>query len=402
MSALVGAVGGTWAGVLSGHLPTIPPPVAVPSSGLCLPTVVCPSQIIDIGGGLTSSLAKQAATSVLDSVGSGLTQAAAWLVAHVMALIQESTRPEMGAHWFSWEMGLMERVALTVLLPLLMAATIGPVLRQDGRRLWRVWAVGLPMALFAGLAASQLAGLGLAATDSMCSMVEGPHAEELGRQFARAMIAGPVAAAPLLVQMILAGLAVAGALAVWLELTVRSAGVYVATFFMPLTLAAYVWPVTAGLAKRAVEILVSLILSKFVIVASLSLGLAALTGGGVDAPVSGAAILLIAAFAPFALLRLAPVVEASAIAHLEGMSRRPARAAARVASYAAAAPTHPATQLVMSAATARAGSGAASAGGGLGVQVVTAQHLPEAQAAFPLPGPVRPAEGDAGGGGQVG
>lgn len=355
-----------------------------PARGSCFPTLICPSQIIDAGSGFASSVAKQAASSVIDAVGSGLTQAAAWLVAHVMELIQSTTSPDLGAAWFSAETGLMEQVAVTVILPVLMAATIGPVLRQDGRRLFRIWGVGLPLGLFAGYAGSQLAGLGLAATDQLCGLVIGSHSQQLGRQFAQAMTGGTVLGAPLFVQIILAVLTLCGAVLLWLELTVRSAGVYVATFFMPLALVAYIWPSTAGIAKRAVEILVSLILSKFVIVASISLGLAALAGGGVDAPISGAAILLIAAFAPFTLFRLAPVVEASAIAHLEGMSRRPVRAAARAATTVATAQTHPVTQMVMSAAASRAP--ASGGDGGLGLRAVSAQLIPEATPDFPVGG----------------
>lgn len=356
-----------------------------PAASFCIPNVVCPSQIIDAGSGLANSVAKQAASSVLDAIGSGLSQAAAWVVGHVMDLIQSTTSPDLGAGWFSSEIGLMEQVAVTVILPVLMVATIGPVLRQDGRRLFRIWGVGLPLGIFAGLAGSQLAGLGLAATDALCGLVVGSHSQALGRQFSEAMTSNAIIGAPLFVQIILAVLTLSGAVLVWLELMVRSAGVYVATFFMPLALITYIWPATAGIAKRAIEILVSLILSKFVIVASITLGVAALSGGGVDAAVSGAAILLIAAFAPFSLFRLAPVVEASAIAHLEGMSRRPGRAAARTATAAAAAPVHPVTQLVMSAATRGGGSGT-SGDGGLGVRAVTSQDIPEATANFPLKG----------------
>src|SRR5262249_53184923 len=79
-------------------------------------------------------------------------------------------------------------------------------------------------------------------------------------------------------------------------------------------------------------------------------GAAAIRGGpSPDNAVIGSAILLIAAFAPFCLLRLAPVVEAGAIAHLEGLSRRPGRVAGRVASTAAAGPLHPGVGLLLSA-----------------------------------------------------
>jgi hypothetical protein len=142
---------------------------------------------------------------------------------------------------------------------------------------------------------------------------------------------------------------------------VRAAAIYVAVFFMPLALACYVWPATAAIAKRSVELLVALILSKFVIVATLTLGVAALRGGpSADTAIVGAAILLIAGFAPFCLLRLAPVVEVGAIAHLEGLSRRPLRVFNRVASTAAAGPTHPVVGLVLSARSGAARPPAAS------------------------------------------
>lgn len=361
-------------------------------TGLCLPGIYCPSADLGVGSGLTNAISKQAASSVIDALSSGLTQAADWLVGHVLDLIQTSTAPRMGAAWFGPEMALMRQVALVV-LPVLMAATIGPVLRQDGRRLFRVWGVGLPVAVLAGLAGAQIAGWGLAATDALCSMVAGSHSGKLAQQFTTAMAANALPGAPVFIQMIVAVLTLCGAVLVWLELMVRSAGVYVATFFMPLALVAYIWPVTAGAAKRAVEILASLILSKFVIVASVSLGLAALSGGGVDATVSGAAVLLIAAFAPFALLRLAPVVEASAIAHLEGMSRRPGRAAARTVTAAAGAPVHPVTQLVMSTAGG-ASMSPSRRDGGLPARMVAAQPIPEAQADYRM-GP--PEAGDAAG-----
>lgn len=358
--------------------------IAGPISLLCVAPGVCPGQALDAGGGVGGSVAAQAATSVLDAIGSALSDSSAWLVGHVMGLIESSTGPQLYSGWFGGEMALMGRVIVLVVLPVLMAATIGPVLRQDGRRLFRVWGVGLPLALVAGLAGSQAAGWGLAATDALCAEVLGSHAQHFGHQFSAA-IAAPAAGDPLFVGVILSLLTLVGAVLLWLELVVRSAGVYVATFFMPLALVGYIWPATAGVARRAVEILVSLILAKFVIVASLSLGAAALGGGGVDAAVSGGAILLIAAFAPFVLLRLAPVVEASAIAHLEGLSRRPGRAAERAATSAASAPTHPVTSLVMSGAAARW----AAAATGEGASGGSASDEPAGRAVVAQPVPMR-------------
>jgi len=115
---------------------------------------------------------------------------------------------------------------------------------------------------------------------------------------------------------------IAGALGVLLELWMRMAAVYVAVLFLPIVLAGLVWPATARWARRLVELLTVLILSKFIIVAVLSLAASALAsgfaGGDLAALLGGAALLLLAAFAPYTLLRLAPIVEAGAAAHLEG------------------------------------------------------------------------------------
>src|SRR6202030_4072009 len=78
--------------------------------------------------------------------------------------------------------------------------------------------------------------------------------------------------------------------------------------------------------RRLGELLAVLILSKFVIVAIVSMAVGA-TASGVNAPngpslLGGAALLLLAAAAPFTLLRMVPLVEAGVVGHLDGVSRR--------------------------------------------------------------------------------
>jgi len=115
-----------------------------------------------------------------------------------------------------------------------------------------------------------------------------------------------------------------------------------------------------------------------VIVDALTLGLAALSSGtSADVAVAAGAILLIAGFAPFTLLRLAPVVESAAIAHLEGVSRRPFRAASRAASMAAAPAQNPAARLLLSRMQPSSAPGEPSP--------VMAVPLPQARPDYPPP-----------------
>ncbi|HUE60837.1 MAG TPA: hypothetical protein VMO88_14775, partial [Acidimicrobiales bacterium] len=207
---------------------------------------------------------------------------------------------------------------------------------------------GLPVAAIAAGAATLFTDLGLQATDSLTSLVVGG---QLNLHGALLNLAGDTVAtgSPVLVAMGIYLLALAGALMVWLELVLRSAAIYVAVFFMPLALATFIWPSMATVAKRSVQVLVALVLSKFVIFATLWLGLSVVAGdSSIDGALEGAGILLLASFAPFALLKLVPVVEVGAIAHLEGLSRRPFRAASRTAAVAAA-PSHPAVQRILAA-----------------------------------------------------
>jgi hypothetical protein len=316
-------------------------------------SVVCPIPVVcSAVPAVGSGIAKAAANGVLDALTSALSTAADWLVGHVIDLVNSTTRVDLSASWFLEREGAMRGLLELVVAPLLMAASLGAVLRQDPRRLVRIWAVGLPVAAIVGIAGVQFANLALSATDAMCGVVIGGDGSKVAGRFSDVMAGTLTSGLPMPVQMIVYLLIIAGTLLVWLELILRAAGVYIAMFFMPLALAGYVWPATASMAKRTVELLSALILSKFVIVAALTLGLAALDGRSApDSAIAASAILLLAGFAPFSLLRLAPVVEAAAIGHLEGVARRPFKAASRAVTTAAAAPAHPVARLLLARAS---------------------------------------------------
>ena len=107
--------------------------------------------------------------------------------------------------------------------------------------------------------------------------------------------------------------AVMAALALAVELLVRAAAVYVVVLMLPLAFAALIWPARRILAVRMVELLVSLILSKFVIVAVLSLAGSSLVKA--SSPALAAAfhaqwlLLLLSTLAPWTLMRILPFTE---------------------------------------------------------------------------------------------
>jgi hypothetical protein len=83
---------------------------------------------------------------------------------------------------------------------------------------------------------------------------------------------------------------------------------------LPLAFSALVWPARRIWAARLVELLIALILSKFVIVAVLSLAGAALgqAGAGPSILLPAMALVFLATFSPWAVLRILPFAELAA------------------------------------------------------------------------------------------
>jgi hypothetical protein len=314
--------------------------VALPRTGPgCLAVSVVSCVAPSVGKGIASTAGGIAASVIGVFVGY-LGNAATWLDTQVAGLLIRNTDPNLSATWFTTQLRGMEVVVEVAVVPLLLVATIGAVLHQDLKRLGRIWGVGLPVAVLAAAAGVLFARWLLAFTDTVTSQVVGSSGLKVAPALGHLTLEGAGTGVPLLVTAATDCIAILGAILVWLELVLRQSAIYVAMFFMPLALATYVWPASAVVAKRAVQIVVALILSKFVIVVTIALGLDALSSATpMSQQFAGVGILLLASFTPFALMKLVPIVEVAAIAHLEGMSRRPFHAATRVAATAVSAGT---------------------------------------------------------------
>ena len=113
-------------------------------------------------------------------------------------------------------------------------------------------------------------------------------------------------------------LLVAVSVVLWLELLVRDAAIYVVVLMLPLVFATLVWPARRVWATRTAELLFALILSKFAVVAVLSLGGAALGSAsflGVGQMSLGLILVGLAATSPWVVMRLLPVTELASSLH---------------------------------------------------------------------------------------
>ncbi len=299
-------------------------------------------------GSLGGSIAASGFESVLSGISQWVASGAEWLLAQIGDVLVSTTKVDVGATWFRTHYGQMTALAGVVILPLLLVSTLQAVVRQNPGQLIRTFLLQLPLALLLAVVAMQVVILSLSGTDAMSDAVAGGTGADVTSLLSgvttglAAAAADPTVAS--FVLLLISLLIAVAAFVLWIELLIRAAAIYVAVLFLPLALATLVWPAVSHWCRRLVETLAALILSKFVIVATLSLAAGAISSGtastaghgsGFSAVLAGGALLVMATFVPFALLRMIPVVEAGAVGHLDGlrtrgtpMVTRPARTAA--------------------------------------------------------------------------
>lgn len=349
-------------------------PPASAATGNCDVFVVDP--LCEVGktvagkaGEIATAPVRYAAGSAVDAVTSWVSDTAKWILGNVISFIDHSTTPGLEADWFDQRYQFMVGLAALVVLPLLLIATVRAVVTQDVSQLVRSFFVYLPVAVLGTFVAVHITQALLSITDSMSAAVARNVAGDVSEIFDSVggtlsgvgAVGGP--AAPSFAIFFGALLLVVGSFSVWLELLIRSAAVTAAVFFLPMILAGLVWPAAMRWTKRLIEILVALILSKFVIVAVISLATAALAdpgGGGFGTVMGAAALMLMAAFSPFAIMKLVPMVEGAAIDHLQGKGRAP------IQSLRPGGGVNQAVSVMRAKTRGRSGQGLAVAGAGIG------------------------------------
>jgi hypothetical protein len=292
-------------------------------------------------GGATAAATTVALGAVLVSVLGG----AKFALRETARLLGDTSSPQLGSTWFSSVYWRVAGISVLLTLPFLFAAAVQAMLRSDLTVLLRAAFGYLPLAMLAVSIAAPVTMLLLAASDQLSTIVSSATGDASSR-FINLSLSSlgelTVATGPFMA-LFLGVLVVAGAVVLWTELLMREAAVYVIVLMLPLAFAGMVWPARRIWAIRAIELLVALVVSKFAIVAVLSLGGAALTSGAsvaahnLTAALAGAVLLIMGAFTPWALLRLLPLAEvaSSAAGSLARETRARAHAGADVAGMVA-------------------------------------------------------------------
>jgi hypothetical protein len=296
-----------------------------------------------VGGG-AGTIAETASTAL------GLAAIGAWVVGGASAVLHQTaaalgatTTPQLGSTWFSSTYWRMAAIAALLTLPFLFAATVQAALRSDVGLLARAAFGYLPLAMLSIAIAAPLTTLLLAASDELCELISSAASNAGAHLLERVgiVVGGLTIAARSPFLAFLIGLLMIGAaFALWIELLLREAAVYVVVLMLPLAFAALTWPARRIWAIRAVELLVALILSKFAIIAVLSLGGAAIGAsvghGSVTGAMAGAVLIMLATLSPWALLRLVPLAEIAtgAAGALKGELRSAGASVNKAAGYA--------------------------------------------------------------------
>jgi type IV secretion system protein TrbL len=273
---------------------------------------------------------------IFDQITTWVSEGASWLIEQVVSEIEKTTTPKLTTEGFLAEYGQMSEIAAVLAAAMVLLAILEAIAQGSWGVLARTVFVQLPVAFIGTSVAFVLIQMLLVATDGMCHGIAAATHEH-SQHFFKSAIAGlaktgasagaaagagatggkatgavgGAVAVPLFVTFLVAIIGAFAAFFVWIELVARDASVYVVSLFMPMALAASIWPRWSGALRRTGELLVVIISSKFVIVSvvALAAGLLAEKEQGVEHLLAASALMLLACFAPFMLLKLVPFAE---------------------------------------------------------------------------------------------
>jgi hypothetical protein len=281
-----------------------------------------------IGGavsGAAQNVVETAGDSALRSFTAAVASTGRFFLDRIGALVTTTTSPNVvNAGWFTSQYRVMLALAVIIALPILLVSVAQSIVRADGMQAIRSAFVYLPIAAILSAVGPAMVQILINVSDWMSAALSNNASADAQRFLAdaggslAALGAGTLnPAAPVFGVLLGALIVVLGALSIWLELLLRAAAIYISVLFLPLALAAMIWPAGWRWCRRLIEFLIAIIFAKVFIVAIVNLAAAGLARGGLgdkfEGVLAGGALLLMAAFTPIALLKLIPLAEAAVV-----------------------------------------------------------------------------------------
>ena len=292
------------------------------------------------------SLVGWAGDKIFEGITNWIAKGCVQLLGFVWAVMDRMSSPQLNSEWFSGTATspyqVAARIGGLVLLGFFFVAIAHGVATGDVGGVLRRAFADLPLTVFVMLALVTLTQAAVGLTDAMSDSIWlGMRAnavtvfDGIGR--ITTTVPGGTFLAPLVLLVLMVAL-----LFLWFVLMLRDALIYlVVVLAIAFGLPGMVWPTLRGMARHTIELLAALILAKPVIALALSVGVGALGGvGATGTPgdgvidnglaefgtlVVGIITFGLAAFMPYLIYRLLPVVAAATVA--AGVASGPLRAA---------------------------------------------------------------------------
>jgi enamine deaminase RidA (YjgF/YER057c/UK114 family) len=304
------------------HCDTIPNPVA---RSVCQLGTDPGRAVTNTVTGAAQNVVQTAGDSALRSFTAAVASAGQFFLERIGSLVTTTTSPNVvSADWFTSQYRVMLALAVVIALPILLVSVAQSIVRADGMQAIRSAFVYLPIAAILSAVGPAMAQILIEVSDWMSAALSNNASADAQKFMAdagsslAALGAGTLnPAAPVFGVLLGALIVVLGALSIWLELLLRAAAIYISVLFLPLALAAMIWPAGWKWCRRLIEFLIAIIFAKVFIVAIVNLAAAGLARGGLgdkfEGVLAGGALLLMAAFTPIALLKLIPLAEAAVV-----------------------------------------------------------------------------------------
>jgi len=292
------------------------------------------------------SLVGWAGDKIFEGITNWIAKGCVQLLGFVWSVMDRTASPHLNAEWFSGTANspyqVAARIGGLVLLGVFFVSIAHCVATGDVGGVMRRAFADLPMTVFVMLALVTLTQAAVGLTDAMSDSVwEGMRTNAVGVFDGIGRITTTVPGGTFLAPLVLLVLMIA-LLFLWFVLMLRDSLIYlVVVLAIAFGLPGMVWPTLRGMARHTIELLAALILAKPVIALALSVGVGALGGvGATGTPgdgiidnglaefgtlVVGIITFGLAAFMPYLVYRLIPVVAAATVA--AGVASGPLRAA---------------------------------------------------------------------------
>lgn len=339
----------------------------------------------DLVGGVIEGAADATLGAIIDFIAGLIVGAIEAITNLLISAMNASSAISLGDGEFLAVAGIRAQVlglSIFLLLGFLFINVMKSVARGEPGNIIRALLVDLPTAILYTTLFTSFVSIAIDIVDAVSNELVGDVGESIGQ--VGAMLAAGNAVVTIgtggtaggLLALLFALIYLFAAMLVWAELLIRSALIYIVIVAAPLGFAARASAGAQQLARRTIEVIAALILSKLGIALAFGVGASLIDGstnlgqegevateGDLTGMFVGVTVVMLAAFMPWMILKMIPVMAAAT--EMGGAERAPLKAAAGVASLGLAA--FGASKLAGGAGASGSsggGSGAGAAGGG--------------------------------------